>query len=166
MQKVEIKLYGAKAQRSRALDNLLRSACRAAVRHFGHSFSARCDITVTDDEGIRQINREHRDVDKPTDVLSFPNLEFPAGREGDLGQAADWDRNPETGRIMLGDIIISLERAYEQAQAYGHGPLREVAFLCAHGLLHLLGYDHVEGEEPMFSIQNAVLNRANITREV
>lgn len=157
-------------QRKRTLTQEMRDAlpviAAALCRELELSEEAEATVSFVSDGPIRALNREERGVDAPTDVLSFPNLEFPAGREGDLGQAAEWDRNPETGRIMLGDIIISLERAYEQAQAYGHGPLREVAFLCAHGLLHLLGYDHVEGEEPMFSIQNAVLNRANITREV
>ena len=151
---------------TREMRNALDAVAKALCQELGMEAAAEASVSFVSDGPIRALNRQERGVDAPTDVLSFPNLEFPAGREGDLGQAADWDRNPETGRIMLGDIIISLERAYEQAQAYGHGPLREVAFLRAHGLLHLLGYDHVEGEEPMFSIQNAVLNRANITREV
>ena len=162
MQKVEIKLYGAKAQRSKELDNLLRQACRAAVRHFGHSFPARCDITITDDAGIRQINREHREVDKPTDVLSFPMQEFYRGRP-----QAELDFDPDSGQVMLGDVVISLERARAQAAEYGHSPERECAYLVVHSVLHLMGFDHVdEGEEKraMRAEEEAILQTLGLTR--
>lgn len=107
------------------------------------SFPYECEVSVliTDDEEIRMLNHEHRGKDKATDVLSFPMLEFDENRgiisdDEDLG-----------GTLLLGDIVISLERAYAQADEYGHSPLREVGFLCAHSTLHLLGYDHEEDEE-------------------
>ena len=100
-------------------------------------------MIVTDDAGIRAVNRETRGIDTATDVLSFPVIHYPAGTaRGNahrLRQAVD----PETGRAFIGDIVLSLERARAQADEYGHGVAREISFLTAHALLHLLGYDHV-----------------------
>ena len=113
---------------------LMRRCCHAvlAMEHF--EGSAQVDISLVDDEEIRTINREHRKVDAITDVLSFP-----------LGENGKYDQDPVTGAYMLGDIVISMERAQEQAAQYGHTLQREVAFLTVHSMLHLLGYDHVDG---------------------
>jgi len=100
----------------------------------GFEGSAQVDISLVDDEEIRTINREHRKVDAITDVLSFP-----------LGENGKYDQDPVSGAYMLGDIVISMERAQEQAAQYGHTLQREVAFLTVHSMLHLLGYDHVDG---------------------
>ena len=95
--------------------------------------SPEVSMTFTDNEGIRELNRVHRDIDRATDVLSFPMFDF-EDESGELEGA-------------LGDIVISLERAQEQAETFGHSFEREVAFLCVHSMLHLLGYDHELGEK-------------------
>ena len=100
----------------------------------GIEYNAEIDVTFVDDAEIRRLNKQFRDIDQPTDVLSFP-----------LGENGEYDRNPETGAAMLGDVVISLERAEKQAKDYGHSFQREVAYLTAHSVLHLLGYDHVDG---------------------
>ena len=106
----------------------------------------RCEINVlvTHDAGIRIINRESRNLDKPTDVLSFPMFQLEAGNP-----PADWEeyRDPDSGLVPLGDMCISLERAIAQAQEFGHSVRREVGYLTIHSMLHLLGYDHVNSEE-------------------
>lgn len=104
---------------------------------------APCEINVlvTNDEGIRVINRTSRNIDKATDVLSFPMFELEAGNP-----PADWEdyQDPETGRVPLGDMCISLERAQQQADEFGHSLRREVGYLTIHSILHLLGYDHLD----------------------
>lgn len=106
------------------------------------NFPLECEVSVliTDDASIQMLNLEHRGKDSATDVLSFPMLEFDA--QGNMISGDDGFGGP----LLLGDIVISLERAYAQAQEYGHSPLREVGFLCAHSVLHLLGYDHEQDE--------------------
>ena len=109
--------------------------------------NTRCEINVlvTDDAGIRVINRESRNLDKATDVLSFPMFQLTAGNPPE-----DWEeyRDPDTGLVPLGDMCISLERAVAQAQEFGHSVRREVGYLTIHSMLHLLGYDHLD-EGPM-----------------
>lgn len=137
---------------------LVKAAIYAALAYEDFEAQAEVSVTFTDDEGIREINREHRDIDAPTDVLSFPMLE-----EGDCTM----DVNHGTGAVVMGDIVISLERAREQAKEYGHSFTREVAFLTVHSVLHLLGYDHVDSEDDdrlMRAKQNAVLEYMGITR--
>ncbi len=104
-------------------------------------FDKSCEVSVliSDDENVKMLNAEHRGKDSATDVLSFPMLEF-----DEEGNALDED---DFGGLLLGDIVISLQRAYAQADEYGHSPLREVGFLCAHSTLHLLGYDHEDSEQ-------------------
>ena len=119
-------------------------------------------VTLVDNDTIRSINKEQRDIDRATDVLSFPMLEF----DGDGISDDEYDMDGEL--VMLGDIVISMERAREQANEFGHSFLREVAFLTAHSMLHLLGYDHVddkEGEEIMCEKQERVLTSLGITRD-
>ncbi len=114
-------------------------------------------ITITDNEQIHQLNKEYRGVDSATDVLSFPL----------------WNReedpfiNPENNCIMLGDIIISLERAAEQANEYGHSLKRECAYLCVHAVMHLLGYDHIEEDDKkvMRAREEEILTKLKLTRE-
>lgn len=116
------------------LKALLRRTVRATLKYEGIKNKTEVSVTFADDESIRKLNAEYRNLDRPTDVLSFPI-------EDDV-EAAD-----ERQVLMLGDIVISLERAAVQAEEYGHSFKREVAFLCAHSMLHLLGYDHELGEE-------------------
>ncbi|MBQ8171567.1 MAG: rRNA maturation RNase YbeY [Oscillospiraceae bacterium] len=139
------------------IEQLIEQCTRAALEEEGIDDDAQVSVTLVDNESIREINREHRDIDKATDVLSFP-----------LGDDDSFDTDPETGAILLGDIVISLERADEQAKEFGHSFRREVAFLITHSLFHLLGYDHVDSDEDeklMFGKQDKVLQKLGITRE-
>ena len=128
---------------------LIRKACNSSLKYEGFVDKAEINVTIVDDEEIRELNREFRDIDKSTDVLSFP-----------LGEDGVYDYNPETDALMLGDIVISVDHALSQAELYGHGIERELAFLTVHSMLHLLGYDHVnsdEEEKEMFTKQEEVL---------
>ena len=126
------------------------------------------NLLITDDEGIREYNRQMRNIDKPTDVLSFPGLFFdePSVFYIVPGEESDY-MNPETGNIILGDIIISVERLLKQAEEYGHSIKREFAFLTAHSMYHLCGYDHMTEEEAkvMEEKQEAILALLGITRD-
>lgn len=113
---------------------LIRRCCHAVLELEGFEGSAEVDVTLVDNEQIHGINLEQREIDAPTDVLSFP-----------LGEGGVYDVNPASGNFMLGDIVISMERAVAQAEEYGHSFQREVGYLTVHSMLHLLGYDHVEG---------------------
>lgn len=113
---------------------LVRRCCNAVLQQEQFEGPAEVDVTFVDGEEIRRLNKEYRDKDTETDVLSFP-----------LGENGVYDKNPETGASMLGDVVISMPRAVEQAKEYGHTLQREVAYLTTHSVLHLLGYDHVEG---------------------
>lgn len=124
---------------------LIRLAAKAAYARFDYHFDGQVTVTITDDEGIRKYNNEFRQIDKATDVLSFPLNDFYRSIPGeDMAELMD----PISCEVPLGDMIISVERAREQAKEYGHGLARECAYLTVHSMLHLLGYDHVdEGEE-------------------
>lgn len=145
-----------------AVEEAIVKACNLAVKGFLPGEDMEVFVMFTNNESIQRVNKEQRDVDAPTDVLSFPLLEAMDGE----AVCHEEDVNPETDRIMLGDIIISLERAAEQATQYGHSLLREITFLAVHGMYHLMGYDHdvPEREQLMFQKQEAVLQELNITR--
>lgn len=113
---------------------LIRRCCNAVLLMEEFGESAEISVRFVDNEQIRELNNEYRDIDKVTDVLSFP-----------LGENGEYDHNPSSGAALLGDIVISMQRAMEQAEEYGHSLDREVAFLTVHSMLHLLGYDHVNG---------------------
>lgn len=126
------------------VDKLLRRAAKGALKAEGVNEDCLISIMLTDDEGIHAINLEQRGIDRPTDVLSFPMNELIPG-EFD-GEYCEYDF--ETDMIMLGDMVLSLERCEAQAEEYGHSFEREVSYLCVHSVLHLLGYDHLdEGEQ-------------------
>lgn len=123
---------------------LIRLAAKAAYARFDYPFDGQVTVTITDDEGIRKYNNEFRQIDKATDVLSFPLNDFYRSVPGeDMTELMD----PITCEVPLGDMIISVERAREQAKEYGHGMARECAYLTVHSMLHLLGYDHVDEAE-------------------
>ena len=130
-------------------------------------YEAEVSLLLTDDETIHQINKEQRDIDRATDVLSFPMADYVT--EGDFAfleeEGADCF-HPETGELLLGDIVISGDKVLQQAESYGHSPLREYAFLIVHSLLHLVGYDHMEEQEAkrMEKKQADVLESMGITR--
>lgn len=120
-----------------------------------------CEVGVTfvDDDAIRTLNREHRNTDRKTDVLSFPML-------ADVRHIEKTDIDPETGLVYLGDIVISVETAIRQAEEFGHGLEREIAFLTVHSMMHLMGYDHIEESDRriMRTHEEAVLDELNIKR--
>lgn len=121
----------------------IRKVIRAALAAEGVDFPCEIDVRITNDVGIHEINRETRQVDRPTDVLSFPAFDL---RPGELPGPEDAD--PGTGLVPLGDMLISVERVAAQAKEYGHSNRRELAYLVVHSVLHLLGYDHLD-EGPM-----------------
>ena len=126
------------------------------------------NLTLTDNEGIHEINRMYRQIDAPTDVLSFPMLSYEqAGDFSTLEEDYEDNFNPDTGEIMLGDIVISVDRVREQAAAYGHSERREFAFLIVHSMLHLFGYDHMTPEDAavMEPKQRQILEEMNISRD-
>ena len=131
-------------------------------------YEAQVNVLLTDNQGIREYNREYRQIDRETDVLSFPNVDFeePGQFEIDEDMEADYF-DPDTGELILGDIIISVDKVMAQAESYGHSQKREFAFLVAHSMLHLSGYDHMEQEEAavMEAKQEQVLSKLGITRE-
>lgn len=132
-------------------------------------YESEVSLTLTDNTEIKRLNQEFRQMDKPTDVLSFPLVDFTKPGDYSLLESQGWEVyfNPESGELMLGDIVISVERAMEQAREYGHSLKREYAFLIAHSMLHLLGYDHMDPEEAkdMEERQEAALEKLNISRE-
>ena len=142
-------------------------AISCALSHEGFPYEAEISLTLTDNESIREINREYRKIDAPTDVLSFPMLTF--SQAGDFSGLEDWDKesfNPDTGEALLGDIVISVEKVKEQAEAYGHSEKREFAFLIVHSVLHLLGYDHMVPKDAAFmeNKQEDILKELDILR--
>ena len=123
------------------ISSIIRKCIEQTLRAEGIGVRCEINVLVTDDRGIQVINRESRDRDKPTDVLSFPMFQLEAGNP-----PQDWQeyQDPESGLVPLGDMCISLERAIAQAQEFGHSTRREVGYLTIHSMLHLLGYDHLD----------------------
>ena len=136
---------------------IIRRCCHATLVLEQFEGDAEVEVSIVDNEEIRCINAEHRNIDAATDVLSFP-----------LGEGDTYDVNPATGAKMLGDIVLSLERAEEQAENFGHSLQREVGYLTTHSMLHLLGYDHVEGgieAVRMREKEEAVMTRVGLPRD-
>lgn len=146
---------------------IIREIVEEALDYEGCPYEAEVNVILVDNREIQVLNREHRGIDKPTDVLSFPMLEY--GEPSDFsGVEEDFCDcfNPETGELMLGDIILSVDKIEEQAEAYGHSQKRELAFLVAHSMLHLCGYDHMEDGErlEMERRQEEILRRRGYER--
>ena len=136
---------------------LVRRACSAVLTTEGFEDFAEVNVTFVDDEEIKRLNTALRNIEKSTDVLSFP-----------LGENGVYDVNPENGAKMLGDIVISVDHAVQQAELYGHSLQREIAFLTVHSMLHLLGYDHVDSkleEMKMREKQELVLTKLGLVRD-
>lgn len=136
---------------------LIRRCCHAVLETEKFEGSAEVEVSLVDNEAIHLINREHRKVDAVTDVLSFP-----------LGENGVYDVNPKTGAYMLGDIVLSMERADEQAKEFGHTLQREVGYLTVHSMLHLLGYDHVNGGMEALHMrekEEIIMNMIGLARE-
>lgn len=156
----KVKIYFSNRQKEvdlpEGLRTNIRKCCEEVLIEEQIEDDAEVSVTIVDNTEIRELNREHRDKDSITDVLSFP-----------MGEDGEFDVNPDTGCIMLGDIVISAPRAGEQAKEYGHSLMRELCFLATHSMFHLLGYDHevsAEEEKIMFSKQGSVLEKLGITR--
>ena len=136
-----LKIYFENEQEKRVvsdyLKRLLRKAIRTTLESEGFTHPCEISVTFTDNDGIHSLNREYRGIDRPTDVLSFPQFDFLGGELLPEGEEP----------VALGDIVLSLERAEEQAREFGHSFSREMAFLTVHSVLHLLGYDHELGDE-------------------
>lgn len=142
--------------------------CEAVLDEEKCPYEVQVNVVLTDNEGIRKLNREYRGIDRATDVLSFPNVDFE--REGvfhieDEREADYFD--PDSGELILGDIMISVDKVKEQAGSYGHSLRREFAFLIAHSMLHLCGYDHMEENQAhvMEKKQEEILAGLGITRD-
>ena len=141
----------------------IRKVIRTALSAEGVDFPCEVDVLITNDENIHQVNLDMRGVDRPTDVLSFPEFDLTPGQ---LPEAEDAD--PGTGLVPLGDMVISWEHVTAQAKEYGHSNRRELAYLVVHSVLHLLGYDHLdEGPQKrqMRTREEAILAELGITRE-
>lgn len=148
-------------------EELAKRVVDFAIIHEEFPYECEVNLTLTDNDGIHEINREYRQIDRPTDVLSFPMLNYEqAGDFSNLEEDYEDNFNPDTGEIMLGDIIISVEKVIEQAENYGHSMEREFAFLILHSMLHLFGYDHMTEEEAtvMEGKQNEILGKLQILR--
>lgn len=140
----------------RGLRMLIRRCCNAVLVNEQFKGSAEISVTIVDDEKIHALNKKYRNVDRSTDVLSFP-----------LGAEGQYDINNDTGAQMLGDIVISIEHAKKQAELYGHSFNREIAFLTVHSMLHLLGYDHEAGGLELVRMrerEEAVLTQLGLER--
>lgn len=148
-------------------EEIARLVVDAALDYVACPYEAQVNLLLTTNEEIRKLNHEFRQIDRATDVLSFPMLDFAqpgdfSGVEEEVSDAFD----PESGELLLGDIVISKDKVLEQAAAYGHSVKREYAFLIAHSMLHLCGYDHMEEDERavMEKKQNEIMENIHILR--
>ena len=146
---------------------VFETVAEAVLEQEGCPYESQISLMITDNEGIREFNRDNRGIDKETDVLSFPNIDFVQPSDFELVEEDEADYfDPETGELILGDIIISAEKVKQQAAEYGHSEKREYAFLVAHSMYHLCGYDHMEEEEVVMNEkQELLLQYLEITRD-
>ncbi len=152
--------------------NVIDQVVNGATAYVNCPFEVSVEVTITDNERIKEINNQQRGIDNPTDVLSFPmvdyiepgNFDFLEGTEDDMAYEYF---EPDTGELVLGDIVLSVDKIYSQAEEFGHSTKREFAFLVAHSMLHLFGYDHMEDEErmEMERMQREILDKLGITRD-
>ena len=159
--------YEAEKRLDLPYEEIINDMVLASLDYEECPYEAEVNVILADNEAIQEINREQRGIDAPTDVLSFPMVDY--DRPSDFShveQAVEDYFNPETGELMLGDIVVSVDKVEEQADRYGHSRTRELAFLVAHRMLHLFGYDHMEdGErEQMEERQRRILETRGYTR--
>ena len=147
-------------------EKVAREVVSTAIDYVDFPFDAEVSITLTEDSGIQSINKEFRNIDSPTDVLSFPMIEYNEPCDFSSIEEKDDLFNPETGEVILGDIVLNIPRIYKQAEEYGHSNLREYAFLIAHSMLHLFGFDHMTDNDAsiMEEKQRDILDILGITR--
>lgn len=148
-------------------ENIIKSVICEAVDYVNCPYECEVNVTIVDNEKIHSINKEFRGIDKETDVLSFPMIDYTG--PGDFSGFEDYDDyfNLDTGELILGDIVISYDKVLYQAEEFNHSIKRELAFLVAHSILHLFGYDHMEEDErvEMERKQNDILVNLGITRD-
>ena len=149
-------------------EDIINRVINEAVDYAKCPYEAEVNVTLTDNDEIKKINAEYRNINNPTDVLSFPMIDYVS--PGDFSVLEDGLTedffNPESGELILGDIILSVDKIIEQAASYGHSQQRELGFLVAHSMLHLFGYDHMQDEERevMEEKQRDILNMLNLKR--
>lgn len=160
--KVPIRNEQTKFKVDKKIRDLVRLAVKTSLLYMDFPTNAEISVMFVDNQAIRALNSEHRDIDKATDVLSFPLFEY--DEDGEIIEE-ELDFSPN-GEMILGDIVISLERAAEQAQEYGHSFEREIGFLTVHSMLHLFGFDHMtpEDETEMFEYQTEILEEMGLKR--
>ena len=139
---------------------------KAALDTLSFPYECEISVTITDDSGIQEMNKEFRGIDSPTDVLSFPLIQFDLAIPYDCLCVNSDDVNPDTDEIMLGDIVLNIDRIKKQAEEYGHSVEREYSFLICHSMLHLLGYDHIEEDDRLImeDKQREIMERLGIKR--
>jgi len=149
-------------------EDIVTDVIMASLDYLKCPYECEVNVIFTDNEGIREINRDYREIDAPTDVLSFPLIDYetPANFDGLEDNVIDYF-NQDSGELMFGDIILNVDRITSQAEEYGHTRRRELAFLTAHSMLHLAGYDHIDDEERkvMEQKQDEILNMKGYTRD-
>lgn len=145
---------------------LAEKVINGALDYIGCPYEAQVNLLLTMNDEIQEMNRNFRDIDRATDVLSFPMIEYEVPGEFDFLEELDECFDPESGELVFGDIVISKEKVIEQAESYGHSIEREYAFLIVHSILHLSGYDHMEEEErkEMEDKQRQIMDYLNILR--
>ncbi len=149
-------------------NTIIKKVVEEAIDFVKCPFECEVNVTIVDNDSIKEINKAQRDIDKETDVLSFPLIDYDSPADFTYVEDDINYFNPDSGELMLGDIVISYDRVISQAYEYNHSKVREIAFLTAHSMLHLFGYDHIEEDEreDMENKQNIILNNLGITREI
>lgn len=147
-------------------EKIARQVIETTLDYAGCPYEWEVSLLLTQNEEIRVMNQDFRGIDRPTDVLSFPMTDYPLPGQFEFLENCDDCFHPESGELMLGDIVISKEKVLSQAEEFGHSALREYAFLIAHSVLHLIGYDHMQDEERqiMERKQKEIMERLNILR--
>lgn len=151
-----------------AYPRIVEDVIEAALSYADCPYECEINVIFTDNAGILEINKEHRGIDSPTDVLSFPMIDYELPGEFEWLEEHPLDFfNQDTGELLLGDIILNVDRITSQAEEYGHTRRRELAFLVAHSMLHLFGYDHIDDaeRENMEAMQEEILNKKGYTRD-
>lgn len=150
-------------------ETIIDEIVNEALDYMNCPYEIELNVILSDNEGIHQVNLEQRQIDAPTDVLSFPMLDYETAGDFSFLEKEEeiFNFNADTGELMLGDIMISLEKVREQAKEYGHSEQREFAFLLAHSMLHLFGFDHMEEDEriTMERMQEEILQNKNYRRD-
>lgn len=148
-------------------EDIIKDVIGEAIDFVQCPYECEVNVTIVDNHTIQKINNETRNINNPTDVLSFPLIEYPTPADFSVVENDITFFNPDSGELMLGDIVISYDKVLEQAVLYNHSKKRELGFLVAHSMLHLFGFDHIADEERvvMEEKQNIILKNLGITRE-